>query len=78
MKLFQSLYKISLLLWLEQDADNAKVTALIPVWAIHIRAGLGGTCGSLPSQNILCDLCVHLTNATFTKTKLGLIWMFCF
>lgn len=34
-------------------ANNAKVVCLIPLWAIHFRAGLDDSCGSLPTPNSL-------------------------
>lgn len=39
--------------WLKHGAHNAKVGDLIPVWAIHSRAGIDDSSGSLTTQNIL-------------------------
>lgn len=40
-------------MWLLR-ANNAKVVGLILVWALHLRVGLDGSCGSLLAQVILC------------------------
>lgn len=40
----------------DHGVDNTKVVGLNPVWAIHIRAGLGDPCGCLPTQSALCNL----------------------
>lgn len=45
------------LFFLEHCANNTKVLGSIPIWAIHLRAGIDDPCWSLPTQNILCDLC---------------------
>lgn len=34
---------------LERGAGNAKVTVLIPMWAIHLRVELDDPCQSLPA-----------------------------
>lgn len=37
---------------LEQDTANAKVTGSMSVWSIHLRSGLNGPSGLLPTQSI--------------------------
>lgn len=43
--------------WPENGANKAKIATLIPLWAIHWRAGIDDPCTSIPYQNILrvCD-----------------------
>lgn len=43
--------------FLEHGANNTKVAGSISIWAIHLRSGIDDPCLSLPTQNILCDLC---------------------
>lgn len=54
--------------WLEPGASNAKDMDLIPVWAIHSRAGLDDPCESLPAHNILrLWFCGSLKSKCFQK-----------
>lgn len=47
-------------------ADNTKVESLIPIWVIHLGAGLDGPCESLPTQNILGFTLIFNLNSAWT------------